>query len=247
MGRPAINLTGLTFGRLTVVERVENAKDGHAQWLCKCTCGNTSIVSSNVLKKGNAKSCGCLNKEVASNKAKNQYKDLTGQLFGRLTAIKYLGSNNKKSALWKCVCECGNDNFITTSHHLVSGNTKSCGCLKSIGESQIAIILSKNNIDFIQQYEFNDALYEDTKGQMRFDFYLPQEHRLIEFDGEQHFSSTGGWNDENNLMLVKKRDKVKNEQALSHNIPLVRIPYWERDNITLEMIMGDKYLVRETD
>ena len=88
---------------------------------------------------------------------------------------------------------------------------------------------------------------QKTIGYYIVDFYCPKLKLIIEIDGEQHFSSTGGWNDENNLMLVKKRDKVKNEQALSHNIPLVRIPYWERDNITLEMIMGDKYLVRETD
>lgn len=31
---------------------------------------------------------------------------------------------------------------------------------------------------------------------MRFDFYLPNENRLIEFDGIQHFKSLGGWNDE---------------------------------------------------
>lgn len=79
---------------------------------------------------------------------------------------------------------------------------------------------------------------------MRFDFYLPKENRLIEFDGEQHFSANGGWNNENNLELVQRRDKVKNEYALSHNISLVRIPYWERDNITLEMLMSDKYLIK---
>jgi len=49
------------------------------------------------------------------------------------------------------------------------------------------------------------------------------------------------------LDQTKLSDKEKNEYALSNNIPLVRIPYWERDNITLEMIMGDKYLVREAD
>jgi len=45
------------------------------------------------------------------------------------------------------------------------------------------------------------------------------------------------------LEIIQQRDKEKNEYALSHNIPLVRIPYWERDNITLDMIMGDKYLI----
>lgn len=244
MGRPAIDLTGQVFTRLTVIKRVNNANDGHAKWLCKCECGNEITVASNVLKKGNTKSCGCLNKETAAIKAKKQYHNLTNQHFGRLTAIECLGSNNKGGMLWKCCCECGNDNFITTSQHLVSGNTKSCGCLKSLGESKIAILLTQNNINFIQQKKFDDAIYTDTKSQMRYDFYLPEINRLIEFDGEQHFNANGGWNNQKNLLLVQKRDKVKNEYALSHNIPLVRIPYWERDNITLEMILGDQYLVK---
>lgn len=37
---------------------------------------------------------------------------------------------------------------------------------------------------------------------------------------------------------------IKNEYALSHNIPLVRIPYWKRNSITLETIMGDQYLIK---
>lgn len=246
MGRPAINLIGQVFGRLTVIKRVENANDGHARWLCQCSCGNMVIVSSNVLKKGNTKSCGCLNREVASKKAKNNYNNLLNQKFGKLTVIEFLGSNEKGAILWKCKCDCGNE-FTTTSHHLTSGNTRSCGCLKSIGETNIIKILLKYNIDFITQKQFEDAIYADTNGKMRFDFYLPNENRLIEFDGIQHFKSLGGWNDEENLALVIKRDKIKNEYALSHGIPLVRIPYWERDNITLEMIMGPTYEVREAE
>ena len=53
------------------------------------------------------------------------------------------------------------------------------------------------------------------------------------------------WNDtQDTLEQRQERDRIKNEYALSHNIPLVRIPYWERDNITLEMIMGDQYLIK---
>jgi len=37
----------------------------------------------------------------------------------------------------------------------------------------------------------------------------------------------------------QERDQKKNDWAATNNIPLVRIPYWERDNITLEMIMGN--------
>ena len=246
MGRKAIDLTGQQFGRLTVIKRVANSADGHARWLCQCSCEEHNLieVSSNVLKKGNTKSCGCLNREVASLKAKNNYKNLEGQRFNKLIAKEFLGGNGKGSVLWRCECDCGNTNFITTSHRLISGNTQSCGCLKSIGEANIAKILIQNNIQFEQQKKFNDAIYEETKGTMRFDFYLPQYNRLIEFDGIQHFKALGGWNDEENLALVIKRDQIKNEYALSHNIPLIRIPYWERDNITLEMIMEDKYLIK---
>lgn len=58
-----IDLTGQKFGRLTVIKRVENSKTKGALWLCKCDCGNETIVQSGNLKNGNSKSCGCLNRE----------------------------------------------------------------------------------------------------------------------------------------------------------------------------------------
>ena len=53
-----IDLTGMTFGQLTVIERAENTKDGKARWLCRCTCGNECVVRAKDLKRGQ-KSCGC--------------------------------------------------------------------------------------------------------------------------------------------------------------------------------------------
>jgi len=53
--------------------------------------------------------------------------DLTGQKFGRLTVIKYVGSA-KGGALWECKCECGGMKKVE-SYSLRSGNTQSCGCL----------------------------------------------------------------------------------------------------------------------
>jgi hypothetical protein len=40
-----------------------------------------------------------------------------------------------------------------------------------------------------------------------------------------------------------QNDLKKNKLAKEKNIPLVRIPYWERDNITLDLIFNDKYLI----
>ena len=61
-----IDLMGQKFGRLTVIERAENTKDGRAQWKCKCDCGNELIVRGKNLRNGSTKSCGCLQKERTS-------------------------------------------------------------------------------------------------------------------------------------------------------------------------------------
>lgn len=54
------DLTGLKFGRLTVLRRYGTDKYRKIYWECKCKCGNTVIVRGNALKSGNTKSCGCL-------------------------------------------------------------------------------------------------------------------------------------------------------------------------------------------
>ncbi len=62
----AIDITGQKFGRLTVLERKENSKNGISRWLCRCDCGNLTVVLSTQLRKGRTKSCGCYMKEVVS-------------------------------------------------------------------------------------------------------------------------------------------------------------------------------------
>lgn len=64
--------------------------------------------------------------------------------------------------------------------------------------------------------------------------------RIIEFDGEFHYIDSNIWNSQ----TVKDNDIIKNNYCNKNNIPLVRIPYWERDKITLDMIMGDQYLCK---
>ena len=69
--------------------------------------------------------------------------NLTGQRFGRLTAIKFTGSKKlfgKKYRYWLCQCDCGNEKEITVTN-LRSGHTLSCGCLRTEG----AFFVGKNN------------------------------------------------------------------------------------------------------
>lgn len=69
-----IDITGKKFGRLTVLNRVEEKKNKQIQWFCKCECGKEVIVIGNNLKNGTSKSCGCIRRNKA--KKPNKY-DLT--------------------------------------------------------------------------------------------------------------------------------------------------------------------------
>lgn len=57
-------------------------------------------------------------------------KNLTGEKFGKLTVIDYLGKDDKGNNLWNCKCECGGSK-ITNTHALLSKHTTSCGCIRT--------------------------------------------------------------------------------------------------------------------
>jgi hypothetical protein len=58
------------------------------------------------------------------------FLDLTGQRFGRLTALSFEG-RQKNAARWLVKCDCGRTKVVFAGN-LTSGQTKSCGCLNSI-------------------------------------------------------------------------------------------------------------------
>lgn len=50
---------GNKYGKLTVIERVQNSIYGTANWLCQCECGNTKICRGSDLRRGEITHCGC--------------------------------------------------------------------------------------------------------------------------------------------------------------------------------------------
>lgn len=234
-----IDLTGQRFGRLVVLARATDKQYKRPHWICKCDCGNQKIIHGDSLRGGLTQSCGCLQKERASQAT---IKDLQGQQFGKLTVL-YRDQTIKgkgKHAKWICKCQCGN--VISASQQaLTQCGQISCGCSKSIGEYNIANILTQNNITFIKEYKFDDLKYETH---LRYDFAIFDNtgnlQRLIEFDGVQHIDANNHWYTEAGI----KRDKLKNEYAMKNNIPLVRIPYSKRDSIAIEDLLGNQYLYK---
>lgn len=83
MSRKLNDLTGKTFGLLTVINRAENDINSKSMWCCKCDCGNEKIISGNSLSRGNSTSCGCFKLKLHTTHGmskSNIYKVFTGML-----------------------------------------------------------------------------------------------------------------------------------------------------------------------
>lgn len=128
----AVDITGQRFGRLTVIERApspEHVDNRGAYWRCKCDCGQYHSALGQNLRKGLTRSCGCLQYEYRH----RLRRDLTGQRFGRLTALEHVPAPSyyaNQEGWWRCKCDCGNTTEVTAGA-LLHGRTKSCGCLSA--------------------------------------------------------------------------------------------------------------------
>jgi hypothetical protein len=120
MGRAHKDLTGLVVGKLKVLSFAGRSKDEKLQWLCRCECGKTKVIyASKLTATKPTQSCGC----AAST---DRIKDLTGEVFGKLTVLRLAESRGRRTYYWLCRCECGGDKIIRGSH-LKSRATTSCG------------------------------------------------------------------------------------------------------------------------
>lgn len=108
-------------------------------------------------------------------------------------------------------------------------------------EQNIINLLRRNRIAFEREKTFSDL----KGGKFRYDFYLPALNVLIEVDGEQHFHQVKHFQKtRRDFLKQQEHDRRKNSYALAKGITLIRIPYWEIENITvLADLFQDKFIV----
>lgn len=145
------DLTGMKFGRLTVLGQAEDHVSQNGQhrsaWWVQCDCGSEpfTIVGNYLTSKNGSKSCGCIRKGMFNGKTAIR-KDLTGMVFGRLVVLKQvkdiITKGGKHYPAWLCRCDCGNE-CVVSGASLKSGNTKSCGCLH---KEEVSNMMSKHNL-----------------------------------------------------------------------------------------------------
>lgn len=256
----AENLQGKIFGYLKVLYRIKNIGK-HTAWKCECLRdGNLVDVRADHLKEGRVISCGCYNKEKSAKHLRNinhkgkNMKDISGYISGFLIAIeptdKRIQYGEKDSrVIWKC--KCYNPEHIqpveceATSTAITQQQKLSCGCIKSKGELTIINFFQKNHIYYEREKTFETCKNENNQ-YYRFDFYVENKY-LIEFDGKQHYQATNnGWNTKENLKQIQKNDKIKNKWSFENNIPLIRIPFYHLENLTLEdlKLETSKFIVK---
>lgn len=61
-----IDMTGMKYGRLTAIKRVESSKHNQTMWLFRCECGNEIITTGYAVRSGHTTSCGCYQSEMTA-------------------------------------------------------------------------------------------------------------------------------------------------------------------------------------
>lgn len=122
---------GARFGKLTVVER-GGAMRGHQRWICRCDCGDTTIVTRARLTRGITRSCGkpSCREWRPSGKPRKYPCDLTGQRRGKLTVLER--DTSTRHSQWRCRCDCGRIVLIYGSS---IANRRSCGSVECAGSA----------------------------------------------------------------------------------------------------------------
>lgn len=111
---------------------------------------------------------------------------------------------------------------------------KSC---RSHGERELKEIFDELNVRYMKEVKFDKC--KSPKGKhLRFDFFLPDYNLLIEYQGVHHYKPINKYY---RAQIVHRKtvehDKLKIQFCDKHNIPLLQIPYWEREKIR-EIVLG---------
>lgn len=116
------DITGMRSGRLVAIEPTDERRRSSILWRCECDCGGEILAEPYKIRNKVISSCGCVRTE-------KKIKNIAGQRFGRLVALERLDKKRGSSFLWHCQCDCGKT-VDTSANSLLSGNTRSCGCLR---------------------------------------------------------------------------------------------------------------------
>lgn len=196
-------------------------------------CGfQYEMNAGNVLRNGNCPKCANRKRRKSNAKDVDEFiLEIRTMYRGEYELVgEYVNSHTKTDFIHT---KCGNV-IAKRPGSLLRG--EGCGvCSESRGERSIRYWLIDNQVDFIPQFPIR---YSVEKRPLRLDFYVLGV--AIEYDGEYHYQEKPHAGGKSALKDTQRRDAIKTQYCADNGIPLIRIPYWDFDNI--DAILTEKLL-----
>ena len=180
-------------------------------------CGNTyEVTPSNFLQ-----GCRCPYCNGNAKKANTQFKQEVFNLVGNeyIFLDEYVANKIKLRVKHT---KCNNIYDVTPSDFLMGYRCPYCNSPK--GEVTINKIIKSLGINYEAQKVFEDL---KDKSYLSYDFYIPDQNILIEYQGLQHYEPVDYFGGEDKFKLQQKHDKLKADYAKDHNYKLITVPYTE--------------------
>lgn len=193
-------------------------------------CGHKWLASPQGFIRNGRRCPVCSHKESGKKRRKSQeeFEAQTKEIWGEDYVVigKYITMQTKVEIKHN---KCNRTWNITPSHFLYS--KAGCPyCQQSKGENRIYKFLEMYNINYKKEFKFKDC---KDKMCLRFDFAIFEKDNLqmlIEYDGQQHYKEFSKFGNKS-FLKTQKHDLIKNDYCKANNIKLLRIPYWDFDNI----------------
>ncbi len=215
------------------VEVLSEYKGNEKPITCKCkNCGHIWTTITKVLTTNGA-GCPKCGKEKATKKETKTIDEFKKQLYSINPNIEVIGEYINTHTSIKCRCKVDNHVWYGFPANLLNQSAGCPICNLSNAERKMLNVLKKLNIDYIPQYSINGCKYVHK---LRFDAFDTVNNIAFEYNGEQHympidFGGRGMKWAEDQLKIIKNRDKAKIAYCKKNKIPIIIVPYWERNNM----------------
>jgi len=200
-------------------------------WICEKYKHEYLMVAKNIInRKDGCPYCSGKRTLVGFNDLASQNPELTQEwhsIKNKLKPTEVTCMSNKK-VWWKCSkCE-----YEWKTQICNRSNSRGCpNCYpQSRTVEEIKKLLNEWDIDFIPEKSFDTC---KDKRYLPFDFWLPDDNLLIEYNGSQHYKlGTGYYNNKEKFKKTQKHDKIKKDWVEKNpDLKLLIIPYTEQDNL----------------
>lgn len=165
---------------------------------------------------------GCIYCNTTPKKTTEQFKKELKEEYGN----RYTLVSEYKSAKTNVTIRCNKCGHTWETHpNYILGHSSGCPyCNQSHGEVFISELLINNNINYDYPKKFTDL---KDKEMLHYDFFIPDQNTLIEYQGIQHYQSLGIFGGDKQYELQQKHDQMKRKYAKDHGYSLIEVPYTE--------------------